>query len=109
MKKGIKNSILKKKLGEHCVYCGCVNKLILTIDHITPLSRGGGDNDENKQVTCIVCNWLKGSLTDAEFKKYFKSLMNLKDLNKIKLNTGDFALLFSQFGVPKKLKDVEDK
>ena len=109
IKRGIKNTKLKKKLGESCVYCGCNNKLILTIDHIIPKARGGPDTDENKQVTCVFCNWLKGALTEAEFKKYFKALMVMKDLNKIKLETGEFKIFFSPFGYPKDLKDVVEK
>ena len=106
VKKGIRNSKLKKKLGEVCVYCGCTNKLILTIDHIKPLVRGGDDTDENKQVACVICNWLKGSLTDAEFKKYYKLLLTMKDLNKVKLSTGDLSIFFRAFGYPKSLKDI---
>jgi len=105
-KRGIKNTKLKKKLGEFCVYCGCTNKLILTIDHIKPIVRGGVDADENKQVTCVICNWLKGALTDAEFKKYYLALMKMKDLNKMKFQTGDLKIFFSAFGHPKSLKDI---
>ena len=76
---------LKARLGNECVYCGCKNELILTVDHIRPLSRNGEDTDENKQVCCYVCNQLKGSLTDKEFKSYYKSLLSLYNLGKLRI------------------------
>lgn len=84
-KKAVHRNKLKKKLGEQCVFCNCNNKLVLTIDHILPLSRGGEDTDENKQVACVTCNRLKGSLTDAEFRKYMKAIEILHKLTKIKI------------------------
>ncbi len=81
--KGIKNESLKNKLGDKCVYCGCSNPLILTIDHRNPTARGGIDEDKNKQIACFICNQLKGALTHAEFKLYFRSLLNLHKLKKV--------------------------
>jgi hypothetical protein len=75
----------KEQNGNKCVYCGCTNRLILTIDHIIPLVRGGTDDDRNKQVCCRVCNGIKGALTHEEFLKYYKALNDLKDLFKIAL------------------------
>ena len=84
--KQIKNKeALKKKLGLKCVYCGCTNPLLLTIDHIVPKARDGPDTNKNKQVTCWICNQLKGALTDKEYKKYFATLAELKELCKIKI------------------------
>lgn len=108
VERGIKNTKLKKKLGEICVYCGSDNKLIQTIDHIISITRGGEDTEQNKQVACVFCNWLKGGLTDKEFKKYYKALMAMKDLNKMKFVTGEFKIFFSPFGHPKDLKDLEE-
>jgi 5-methylcytosine-specific restriction endonuclease McrA len=87
---------LKKKLGHVCVYCGCNNKLILTIDHIIPKSRGGSDEPQNKQVTCLICNHLKGSLTEQEFRKYLKSLFLLEEICKVKLQITQINLKFNQ-------------
>jgi len=44
--------------GEQCAYCGCTSDL--SIDHITPLSRGGSDNLDNLQLLCLTCNNQKG-------------------------------------------------
>ncbi len=99
--KGVRKDNLKKKLGEKCVYCGCDNKFILTIDHKMPLARGGEDIDKNKQICCFICNQLKGALTHEEFKKCLKALDTLGSLNRlvflvdsprVKLNMGAFPL-----------------
>lgn len=45
--------------GEFCAKCGSVEKL--TVDHITPLSRGGDNSLENLQILCLVCNSKKGA------------------------------------------------
>lgn len=111
-KKGIYNNKLKKKLGEQCVYCGCNNILILTIDHIKPLARGGEDSKKNKQVVCFTCNQLKGILTDKEFIKYMKALKILKNLNKMKLifnQNGQPNLLFNERAYPQTIKEMEEK
>ena len=42
-----------------CQYCG-VSKTPLTIDHITPKGKGGGDTWENLVAACKPCNQKKG-------------------------------------------------
>ena len=42
-----------------CQYCG-VSKTPLTIDHITPKGKGGGDSWENLVAACKPCNQKKG-------------------------------------------------
>lgn len=108
IKLGIKKERLKKKLGYQCVYCGCNNKLVLTIDHIIPITRDGKDEDTNKQVTCYICNQLKGGLTDNEFRKYYKLIQGLKDLQKIKLEIEQPNLIFRPNYFPQKDKETED-
>lgn len=51
------NYILAMK-HDPCAYCGL--KPSLTIDHITPLSRGGGNGTDNFAGVCADCNNLKG-------------------------------------------------
>lgn len=98
--KGREKMALKKRLGNECAYCGCKNKLMLEVDHITPTSRGGTDDKINKQVCCSVCNQLKGSLTDSEFKRYFKALQTLRELTKIQLEHVNVKLIFKPFHYP---------
>lgn len=72
--------------GKACVYCGCTNPLIMTVDHKTPLSRGGKDTKENKQPCCFVCNNLKSGLLHSEAVEYFKALKKLHRLCKIRIS-----------------------
>lgn len=52
---------------EHsCVVCGSEGPL--HIDHVHPVSRGGGDEVENLQVLCARCNVSKGAKTMAEWR-----------------------------------------
>ncbi|MFP4502932.1 MAG: HNH endonuclease [Candidatus Hydrogenedentota bacterium] len=50
-----------------CQYCGKrFPKQELTIDHVTPRSRGGGDTWENLVLACVRCNVRKGNRTPEE-------------------------------------------
>lgn len=42
-----------------CRFCGAQNDLV--IDHIFPVSKGGGNQIENLQTLCKNCNELKGN------------------------------------------------
>ena len=58
-----RRNILKRD-GNKCQYCGSSSDL--TIDHIIPKSRGGGDTWENLTAACNKCNNKKGSRTPKE-------------------------------------------
>lgn len=47
-----------------CQYCGCKNRL--TIDHITPSSRGGDSSWTNLVTACEPCNGKKSNRTPKE-------------------------------------------
>lgn len=50
-----------------CQYCGQRRAAAeLTLDHITPRSRGGGSTPENLATACVACNTRKGSRTPDE-------------------------------------------
>lgn len=51
-------SAIYQRDGHKCQYCGATRKL--TIDHIIPRSRGGGDDWDNLVVACSSCNIKKG-------------------------------------------------
>lgn len=51
-----------------CVYC--LRKLradAVTIDHLTPTSRGGGEEVENVALACAGCNGEKADMLPLEF------------------------------------------
>jgi len=78
--------------GKFCVYCGCSHPLLLTVDHIVPKSKGGKDIDSNKQVCCYICNLFKGTLSDKEYKAYYKNMVALYGIGRIKLSIGNISL-----------------
>ncbi|NKM04160.1 HNH endonuclease [Rhizobium leguminosarum] len=41
-----------------------------TIDHKTPVSRGGSNERSNRVPCCFRCNQVKGDLTDVEFRQF---------------------------------------
>ena len=53
-----------------CVYCGTHKKL--TIDHVIPKSRGGGNSWENMVTCCFDCNSRKGNRTPQEANMHMK-------------------------------------
>ena len=51
-----------------CYLCGRELGLYSgTVDHVTPLSRGGADQPSNWRAACLKCNRAKGRLTLAEY------------------------------------------
>ncbi|MDJ0797377.1 MAG: HNH endonuclease [Calothrix sp. MO_167.B12] len=51
--------------GHTCQYCGYTGDE-LTLDHVVPRSRGGGDSWDNMVTACVRCNVKKGSRTPQE-------------------------------------------
>lgn len=51
--------------GYKCRYCE--KNSDLTIDHIVPLSKGGGENESNLQTLCFSCNTAKSSSPNEQF------------------------------------------
>ena len=47
-----------------CQKCGATENL--SIDHIIPVAKGGGNEDSNLQVLCRSCNSAKGASVDDE-------------------------------------------
>lgn len=67
-----------RKSNERCYYCGCVVKESKrTIDHKTPLARGGETISENLVMSCQKCNNEKGFLTEEEYREY-KEIADIK-------------------------------
>ncbi len=55
-----------------CQYCGYRGEK-LSIDHVIPRSRGGGDCWENVTTACFPCNLRKGNQTPLEAKMPLRS------------------------------------
>ncbi len=70
-----------------CKYCGSNQAIHMTIDHMTPLSRGGADNEKNMTTACHSCNQLKSNMTVAEFRVWMRAM---KQLRKIGMCQYDF-------------------
>lgn len=60
----LKRERIYKRDGWKCVYCE--NKKNLTIDHVIPKSRGGGNSWHNLVTCCNTCNVRKGDKTPEE-------------------------------------------
>ena len=62
------NRALFRRDGHICLYCGeKFRTLLLTRDHVLPLSRGGRDSWENVVTACFRCNNQKGNKTPEEW------------------------------------------
>ena len=75
----------RKRLAQQalfrCGYCltqELVSGVPLTIEHLLPRAKGGGNEEDNLWLSCRLCNEAKGILTDA-----------------IDPETGELALLFN--------------
>lgn len=51
---------IKRAYGGRCAYCGTKPRK-LTIDHVVPISKGGGTVPENIVPACSFCNTSKGA------------------------------------------------
>ncbi|MDE2838283.1 MAG: HNH endonuclease signature motif containing protein [Chloroflexota bacterium] len=70
-----KNQLYRSQ-GGRCAYCGGSHRIdYLEIDHKHPVSRDGGDEIENLQLLCTLCNMRKGIQTDQEFRRRYQRLL----------------------------------
>ncbi|MBF0588359.1 MAG: HNH endonuclease [Magnetococcales bacterium] len=65
----------KNRLGEgRCHYCGGhFSPNALTMDHMTPLIRGGRTSRSNCVAACTECNRNKRNLTSDAWKNYLEA------------------------------------
>jgi 5-methylcytosine-specific restriction endonuclease McrA len=52
--------------GHVCLKCG--RDYGLTLDHILPKAKGGGNETENLQTLCWICNNKKGSTSTTDYR-----------------------------------------
>jgi len=57
--------VILEAAGHACVYCGSGERL--SMDHLTPISKGGPHTSENVAPACLPCNLSKGAKTVMEF------------------------------------------
>lgn len=63
---------LSKKSANKCHYCGVQNKRKdMTVDHKTPLSKGGKNTGSNYVLACFDCNQKKG---DMDYDEYMEMI-----------------------------------
>ncbi len=56
--------VIRNAYGYCCGYCGVLESDIggkLQIDHYRPITRGGGDDQDNLVYACVHCNRFKGN------------------------------------------------
>ena len=91
--------LIYKRDNYECQYCG--SKKDLTIDHVTPRSKGGDDTWTNLVTACSSCNVKKGSKTLKEAGLVLKSTPRapiskvMLDLEKTTILKVSFDLLIS--------------
>ena len=77
------NATLKRRLFGHlilssCHYCRrCFLVLELTIEHLVPLSLGGGNEDSNITLACGPCNHSRGKQTWMDRRRQNKETWNI--------------------------------
>jgi 5-methylcytosine-specific restriction endonuclease McrA len=54
--------------GYRCAYCTADCSENPTIDHLIPLSKGGGNTLDNLVIACYTCNFRKGNKLLKNFK-----------------------------------------
>lgn len=56
-------------LGLKCIYCPVILTIFnFSVDHRTPISRGGPRGLDNCQLVCKTCNLTKGDFTEQEYR-----------------------------------------
>ncbi len=97
---------LSDRQGGRCVYCGYEFGIAgrgVTIDHMVPVSMGGGDDEGNLQGLCRQCNNWKGDHTDIEFRERIRRGLTVL---KIRSKTLDRATLHRVMIVTRMHEDV---
>jgi len=85
-----------------CYLCGKkFGESKLSIDHIRPLSRGGGNSWENMVTCCVECNWKKGDKTLEELKlkpKFMPYKPQMSNIQKLKAGVKTYDPVWKMFG-----------
>lgn len=79
--RGITVIALRKRQGDNCCYCGvemdfqrgskgAISPFRATLEHILPISRGGGHTWQNAALACHACNTSKNNKTVDEWSRW---------------------------------------
>ena len=65
--------------GLECVYCGRGVEDVerMTLDHVVPVSDGGGNDSDNLVTACVGCNSAKG---DRDFEQFVAAVADYLDI-----------------------------
>ena len=64
-----------EKDGGICRYCGVdLDVHNFDVEHLTPVCRGGSDEESNLGISCKRCNSAKGTMTETEFREFIRSV-----------------------------------
>jgi hypothetical protein len=68
--------LVRGKIGTYCLYCRqVVTERSFSLDHRTPLERGGSSTDvANLDIICVSSNRAKGTFTHDEFRALIRML-----------------------------------
>ena len=74
-KKLLKQRIFAGQLTKKCCFCRKImTRSIATLEHIKPISEGGGWSIDNLTVSCFECNNERGSQDFLEFRNKKRKL-----------------------------------
>lgn len=60
---------LYKQQRGRCFYCGQPLRKDFALDHVVPITKGGGNEEGNVVCACPQCNYLKADLDVEEFRR----------------------------------------
>jgi 5-methylcytosine-specific restriction endonuclease McrA len=64
----------------YCPYClGELDVKNMSLDHKTPIDRGGDKHIDNLIICCLRCNRCKGVLTENEYRKLLQFISTFKE------------------------------
>lgn len=100
MTDGKKQAIFGKYSG-HCAYCGRPLKMrSMTVDHLVPKSKGGGNSIENLMPSCRNCNLAKAAdnLEMLRISLVWPSLRpaDLSDFSKVRQIANKYKFFFEK-------------
>ena len=97
------------KYGGHCGYCGRkLSPTSMTVDHIVPVSRGGGNSIENLMPCCRECNEAKAADNLEMLRIHlvwpFLKISEIADFRRVRIAANKYKFYFEEHGEKRFLK-----